>query len=102
MRKNNTKNHDATPENQGYATFAIQGVVQSVFEGKNADYARVRVYKGGYYTDYNVAVNKEIGIEEGDKVTCEGAIDVYQNNGKYNTAYTANSVEETDTLFPEK
>ena len=65
------------------------------------DYARVRVYANGYYTDYNIACDKSIGVEEGDKCTFEGTISVFydRNKGKYNTNYTANTVEEVETLF---
>ena len=106
MKKTNTKvaktdKKNETPENQGYATFGIQGVVQSVYEGEMYDYARVRVYANGYYTDFNVACDKSFGIEEGDKCTFEGTISVFfdRNKNRYNTNYTANTIEEVETLF---
>lgn len=108
MKKTSTKPAKTTaakettaPVNQGYATFGIQGTVQSVYEGEAYDYARVRVYANGYYTDYNVACEKSVGIEAGDKCTFEGTISVYydRNKNRYNTNYTANHVEPVETLF---
>ena len=54
------------------ATFEITGTVEKVYNGRDADYASIRVTPDpdGYYDLYRVAIAKEIGIEAGDEVTC--------------------------------
>lgn len=58
------------------ATFIITGSVTKVYDGRNADYASVKVQPepDGYYDVYRVAVAKEVGIEVGDEITCTGTM----------------------------
>lgn len=66
------------------ATFEISGTVEKVYNGKYADYASIRVTPEpeGYYDLYRVAVAKEIGIEEGDEVTCTGQMSTFFDRQK--------------------
>lgn len=61
------------------ATFEIIGTVEKVCNGKQSDYATIRVEPDplGYYDLYRVAVAKEVGIEPNDKVTCIGQLSTF-------------------------
>lgn len=95
MRKNDNVK-EAPAKNEGFATFTIAGTVESVYDGKKADYARIRVTRDEWYTDFNVGISKNVGIEAGDKVQVSGNINVFydRDSGTYRTTYSAESVKE--------
>ena len=66
------------------ATFEITGTVDKVYNGRDADYASIRVTPDpdGYYDLYRVAIAKEIGIEVGDEVTCTGQLSTFFDRQK--------------------
>lgn len=61
------------------ATFEITGVVTKVYNGKEADYATVKVQPDpeGYYDLYRVACPKEVYVEVGDEITASGIISTF-------------------------
>ena len=61
------------------ATFVITGSVTDVYDGRDADYASVKVMPDldGYYDMYRVAVAKEVGVEVGDEITCTGTMTTF-------------------------
>ena len=66
------------------ATFEITGTVEKVYNGRDADYASIKVTPDpeGYYDLYRVAIAKEIGIEAGDEVTCTGQLSTFFDRQK--------------------
>lgn len=98
MKKKGEKKKPAEQHFAGSATFTVIGTVRDVYSGKKADYAKVRTWKDDYYTDYDVSVSKEFGVEEGDKLRFDGTIGVYwdENINRYKYILQAEIVEEVE------
>lgn len=66
------------------ATFEITGEVTKVYNGKEADYATVKVQPDpdAYYDLYRVACAKEVGVEEGDEITAAGTLSTFFDRTK--------------------
>lgn len=66
------------------AAFVITGSVAKVYDGRDADYASVKVQPDpfGYYDVYRVAVAKEVGVEVGDEITCTGTMSTFFDREK--------------------
>lgn len=66
------------------AEFEITGIVEKVYNGRDADYASIKVLPApnDYYDLYRVEVAKEIGIEVGDEVTCTGQLSTFFDRQK--------------------
>lgn len=77
----------------GSATFEIMGTVDKVYNGRDADYASIRVTPDpfGYYDLYRVAVAKEVGIEVGDEVICTGQLSTFFDRQKKTQAINFNA-----------
>ena len=80
----------------GSATFTVIGTVQDVYNGKKADYVKVRTWKDDYYRDYDVTVSKDFGVEQGDKLRFDGSIGVFWDDtiSRYKYILNAETVEE--------
>lgn len=83
----------------GSATFTLIGTVVDVYEGKKADYAKVRTWKDEHYRDYDVTVSKEFGVENNDVLRFDGTIGVFWDEkiSRYRYNLTAETVEEVST-----
>ena len=83
----------------GSATFTLIGTVVDVYEGKKADYAKVRTWDDEYYRDYDVTVSKEFGVENNDVLRFDGTIRVFWDEkiSRYRYLLTAETVEEVST-----
>ena len=96
------KGEDKKQEGQqfaGSATFTVIGTVQDVYHGKKADYVKVRTWQDGYYSDYDVTVSKDFGVEQGDKLRFDGSIRVFWDEkiNRYKHILTADTVEEVES-----
>ena len=96
MKKNGGNKKQACQQFAGSATFTVIGTVQYIYNGKKADYVRVRTWKDDYYRDYDVTVSKEFGVELGDKLRFDGTIGVFwdENINRYKYILLADTVEE--------
>ena len=96
MKKNSENKKQEGQQFAGSATFTVIGTVQDVYNGKKADYAQVRTWKGDYYNDYDVTVPKEFGVEQGDKLRFDGTIRVFWDDNicRYKYVFLADTVEE--------
>lgn len=85
------------PARTDCATFVITGSVTKVYDGRDADYATVKVQPdpSDYYDLYRVAVAKEVGVEVGDEITCTGTISTFfdRETKKQTINFNATSVK---------
>ena len=96
--KKKGENKQAGQQFAGSATFTVIGTVHDLYNGKKADYAKVRTWKDDYYRDYDVTVSKEFGVEQGDKLRFDGTIGVFwdENINRHKYILNAETVEEVE------
>lgn len=77
----------------------IIGTLDSVFEGKNANYLDVKVSKGGkYYDMFHVDAPKEIALpDDGETVTITGTLTTFFDRDKKYQKVIINAKSVTDT-----
>lgn len=96
MKKKGEEKKQTGAQFAGSATFTLIGTVQDIYSGKKADYVKVRTWKDEYYSDYDVTVSKEFGVEQGDKLRFDGSIGVFWDEkiSRYKLILKAETVKE--------
>ena len=83
MARKNTKAQSAKPVTNNQATASITGILDSVYEGKKYDYAKVKVYHDydEYYDLFKVACGKDFELpDDGEEITLLCNIKAYKGD----------------------